>query len=133
MANWHEISFDITEDSFLLEMETAEMSNGLIEAQRELFLEIVRVNYILGRTEFKYGCKKSLIPKRRIKTQINRLSKAFDKFGKIMVEHGILPVHTDPWITLKMSPEEKFLLKGGAIFSPRFSPNPRFLDEAVGD
>ena len=127
MADWHEISFEITEDGFLLEMKTAEMSNGLVEAQRELFLEIVRANYILERTKFKYGCKKSLIPKKRIETQINRLNSSFDQFGKVMSEHGIFPVHTDDWVTLKLSPGKKFLLKGGAIFSPRFS------DKAVGD
>ena len=127
MADYHEISFEITEDGFSLEMKTAEMSNGLVEAQRELFWDIVQVNYNLECMKFSCDCKKSLISKKMIKAQIDRLNNSFERIGKVMIEHGILPVSTDDWTSLELSPGEKFILKGGAIFSPHF------LDKAVGD
>ena len=131
MADWYEIEFKITEDSFLLEVKTLEMSIQLAEAQRELFLSIVEVNHNLERAKFSCDCKKSLIPEKTVKEQIDRLNSSFDKFEKVMVEHGISSVHTDDWVT--ETSEKEFLLKGGAVFSPRFSPNPCFLDKAVGD
>jgi len=127
MKDWYDISFEITEDTFSLKMETAEMSNKLTEAQKKLFLDIVQVNYGLEYVKFRYDCKKGLIPKELMKMYIDHLNSSFDRFGKVMAEHEIFPGTTGDWVTLKLSPGEEFILEGDAVFVPRF------LDKAVGD
>ena len=119
MADQYEISFSITEKNFSLKTKIPEMSKKLAEALKELFLDIAQINYCLECVKFSCGCKKSLISKKLIETQIDYLNCSFDQFGKVMREHEIFQVSTDPWIILKMSSGEKFVLMGGAIFSPR--------------
>lgn len=118
MADYHEISFEITEGGFSLEMKTAEMSVQLVEAQKKLFSDIVQVNYGIECVKFRYDCKKSLIPKKLMGIYIDHLNNSFDQFGKVMAEHQILQEGTDPCVTVSF--EKKFILEGRTIFIPRF-------------